>query len=129
MLGCYGAATGGGVQLDVDDARFPDYAQIRQEFRIVQVLAGKGPDAGRVGPRYGYRAAPPHARRKIGRGDRLIWVAHRREHDGKMVGWLGAKALPDTREARKAVVDAAKTHVAWGPCPMGSSAACYLWSG
>jgi len=70
-----------------------------QKMAVIEVLAGKPPRARRISLSYSCMSGSP-----VEKGERLIWIVHRR-HDG---AWLGTKALADTPENRKAVIDSAQ---------------------
>ncbi len=83
-----------------------------QRFRITELLTVGGPDNAEVNLSYEYGS--PRSRherdhvyeRPVKKGERVIWIVRQR----KAPGYLGVKALPDTPENRKAVVEAVKAH-------------------
>ncbi len=81
-----------------------------QEFRVLTILAGEGP-AGQV-VKFGYICLYPGRERPIEKGERVIWVARKAGYGSQRqpnARPYGIKALPDTPENRKAVIEAVKT--------------------
>ena len=73
-----------------------------QTFKILDVLAGDGPKGKTVELAYSIIVFRPPPERLIAKGERVLWVVWKR---GETL--VGVKALADTPENRKAVVDSA----------------------
>ncbi len=78
-----------------------------QKFKILEVLAGAGPDAVAVELRYTRSNLPDRRERSLRKGERVIWIVRKRDQSA-VPPWEGAKALPDTPENRQAVIEAVK---------------------
>ena len=71
-----------------------------QHFKVLQVLAGKGPNSGKEIPvSYRYFDHPGLRERPIQKGEQVIWIMHSLNPPG----CIGAKALADTPENRLAI--------------------------
>jgi len=85
-----------------------------QEFRVMEVLGGDAAAPEPVKLRYDVLNE-----RGINKGERIIWIICNKEFERRMTPWVGIKALPDTPENRKAVIEAAKEEAAWEPVADG----------
>lgn len=77
----------------------------RQQFKVLEALCGLSPQDRALELQYVYVDVSYARERAINKAERIIWIV--RKLDEKDI-WCGTKALPDTPENRKAVVEAVK---------------------
>ena len=89
-----------------------------QKFRILVVFGGRARVGQTMKLGYQWLFIPSCCQRAIRKAERVIWIV-REAPKGNVPPWRGIKALPDTPENRKAVVEAVGAEMAWGPVSNG----------
>ena len=80
-------------------------------FTLINLLAGEAPEENPFKLSYGASMPivvdpPPYPQERfVRRNEQVIWIVRRHRQDGERVAWKGIKALPDTPENRKALLD------------------------
>jgi len=89
-----------------------------QDFKAVETLAGTPPDGQALRLHFARINMPRIRERPIAMGERVIWFVSRPRKDAPD-RWRGTKAVSDTPENRKAVIDAVQKEAYWGPVSNG----------
>jgi len=77
-----------------------------RNFKVVQILLGKGPGPETIELRCTYWAYVIPFELRVGQGESVIWIVR---DSGGAPRWMGVKAVPDTPENREAVIRQAAT--------------------
>jgi len=89
-----------------------------QDFKAVETLAGTPLDGQALRLHFARVNMPRIRERPIAMGERVIWFVSRPRKDAPDQ-WRGTKAVSDTPENRKAVIDAVQKEAYWGPVSNG----------
>ena len=89
----------------------------RQQFKVLKALGGVSTPNHALELLYAYVHDSRAQERPLKKGERVIWIV--RQARGATTVWLGFKALPDTPENRKAVIEGVKKDAYWGPVSNG----------
>ncbi len=81
--------------------------EVSQKYKVVQVLSG---ESAIKEARLDYARIPSIGERRIMKGGQVVWIVRpaAADHPDRPEQWRGLKALPDTPENRKAVLEAVK---------------------